>query len=230
MNCRYNPDLDRKILSLAETLEERFKLVETQVKVFDRCIDNPLSPGQKLPLPKLKTVGVVKGTETDVKLMYDRIFELEAEQCSKDECVVAVPEWWQVRIGADRPQLAVIYANKLPDGKIGTSRWTVHIPHFAGPANKFPPLPSYQKGSFFAEATLKDNSKIWVNAVSQEEAERVCRELLALVKPDMVPQPIVIHTGKRGGLNLSDSQVTPKYVHYFSKGLKQLAPDWIAHR
>ncbi|MEM8603778.1 MAG: hypothetical protein AAGF24_08080 [Cyanobacteria bacterium P01_H01_bin.121] len=110
---------------------------------------------------------------------------IQGEVCDRD-AVATVPEWWQIRAGADRPQLVILYRELQPDGKLGRSKWTSTVPH---------PLPgltaeaiqaacgSYNKGKFYAKATLVDNSKIWVNAGSQWEAHAVAQGLLNLVQP-----------------------------------------------
>lgn len=204
------------------------ELEKVKVKIFDKC---ELNPNTKEIEPKFteKEIEVPKGQKERIKLSFERVYELEALQCEEEKpCNLVVPEWWQVRVG-QRSQLAIVYANLLPDGKIGKSRWAIHIPHYSGQAGVFPVLSDYQKGDYFGLITLKDNSKIYVNAVSPGEAERIARELLGYVLPSMQGDGAV-HTGQRKGQNLSTARVTAISAAYYSQGQLKTTPDWIAYK
>ena len=83
------------------------------------------------------------------------------------------PESWRVQVGHDIPQLAVVYRNLNPKSKSGD--YPIHIPHYNG--NRNPKIKPYYKGNYWARWTLKDNSKIIVNAKTEAEALKVIRQL-----------------------------------------------------
>lgn len=139
--------------------------------------------------------------------------------------VAAVPEHWQVKVGADRPQLAILLQEVGTDGKLGGSYWSMSVPHYAGPQD-LPLELEYQKGKYYAVATLKDNSKIVCNAVSTEEAKRVVQQLAELVNPSLVPTPLDIQAGERNGKSFSSKTARAVRLQYYSTGQKNMIPDW----
>ena len=97
----------------------------------------------------------------------------------------SIPEHWPIRVGADRPQLVVLYGKTLPGNKVGQSRGQVSIPHWNGSTN-WKLLPRYKKGNHMGRAILKDNSKIIVYCSSDAEAKRTVNALLKFVKKTML--------------------------------------------
>ncbi|NJL48735.1 MAG: hypothetical protein HC929_16205 [Leptolyngbyaceae cyanobacterium SM2_5_2] len=144
------------------------------------------------------------------------------------DAIAAIPEWWQVRVGANRPQLVVLYAEKQDDGKLGRTRWPVTIPWF-NPRYRSQlktRLPKYRKGQHQGLLVLNDNSKILVYAYTQVEAETVVKRLADLVQANQRPKPLAIAIGQRKGTPLKTVSVVPTIAHFYADGQQSAAPTW----
>lgn len=135
--------------------------------------------------------------------------------------IAAIPEWWAVRPGADRPQLVV-----LLKAKDSYDYWSFSIPHYARGEDTIPSIPEFTKGSHFAILTLRDNSKIWINAASTDMAESVVRAIAAYIDGSQLPSPLKIHTGERKGEGLRQVEVKPIRGLFYSTGQRNQQPDW----
>lgn len=161
------------------------------------------------------------------------------------------PEKWDVKVGRDRPQLVVSFAQKLPNGKLGRTRWEMQIPHYKyGQQDqktlKKPDIPTYNRGPFWGRLILKDNSRLVVNAESIEEAKRVLKllkkevdpkQLDRMIDPNWEPDPKKPNAkpklidrepvfGERIDIAYKKN-VVPVRAEYYSKGQLQVKPDWI---
>lgn len=145
--------------------------------------------------------------------------------CEDGCAIAAIPEWWQVRIGADRPQLVVLFGESLANGKTGRSRYPLTIPHYVKPESFSPTLPSYVKGQWEGILTLKDNSKVIVNAVSEAVAENIINSVKLLINPAMLDGSF-IKIGQRKGQILKQILVKPCTAKFFATGQKDTNPDW----
>jgi len=207
----------------------RYATVNINVKVFSFCFFEPITK-MNIPISKEVQISVLKGTETGIKLLYDRLFQLEKVKCNKplkEDCVAAVPDWWQTRLGADRPQMTVQYSKQKPPGSTAYQppMYLISIPHpIPGLQIKDISLLPYQKGQIMGVLTLKDNSKLIVNCLSSEEVERVINELTGLIDPEYLTG-LAPKVGKRGGKNLDQITVEPKIIKLFSTGQSNLLPD-----
>lgn len=180
------------------------------------------------PTHEQKTVHVLAGTESSAILQYEKMFDIEALQCNPVEAVAAVPEWWQVRIEAHRPQLVMLFGKLLPDGKVERGRYALTIPHYVGGRTDTPPIGRYKKGQIEGILTLSDNSKVIVNAVSETEVDRVLFQAKQAIDPKLIDGSF-IKTGTRKGQILAAITLVPLYGKYFSQGLKETKPDWTAY-
>lgn len=207
MTCRFEP----------------VEIVPVLVDVFDHC-----DPQTFAPVYRQEVVTTLKGTESQVRLVASQLAELQAKQCSpmEAECVAAVPEWWQVRLGADRPQLVVLFAEEMPDGKLGRSRFAVSIPHYNKPAGFIPPIPRYKKGPWEGILTLSDNSKLIINAATQTEAYRVINALKPLIANEYLKGSFT-KIGERRGQALKVRTVVPRTAKFFATGQKNMIPDFV---
>ena len=204
---------------------------EISIKVFKACttVNNAGVVVNAIDF-EYKKLKVLVNEAAAYQFLFDRLFALESLQCNPCDAVAAVPDWWQVRTGADRPQLVIVYANIL-NGKLGRSRWSVIVPHFNSEMKERRDYPSYKKGSYFATLTLSDNSKLTINGESEQIAENTVLELVKFINPIMLSKDVNnldIHTGKRKGKALSIVNVVPVAIHYFSTGQRDMMPDWIA--
>jgi len=143
-------------------------------------------------------------------------------RCPPENCVVAVPDWWQMRPGANRPQLSVIF--RKGDGR---NYHAINIPHpRVSPPPTASPLSAYTAGNFQATIVLIDNSKFIVNAVTAAEANRVALEAADAIQPVMLGSEIKISITERRGYPVSVDVMEPRYMQYFPEGQQSRMPEW----
>lgn len=138
--------------------------------------------------------------------------------------LAVVPEWWSIRAGANRPQLVISFKSE----RNPRSHYTLHIPHYSGGKTNISPISSYQKGNYRGTLTLKDNSKFICYAVSENEAESVINDAKRHINSKfLVGATITIGTTRKK--NFKTDRVKATSAKFFSKGLEQMEPDWIAY-
>lgn len=220
--CLFNEEKIKKIIrSLKAKIE--IPVVEAVKKNVN---------GSEIWVPKInrtqvEVIAIDENTAASVALLYRKIAEIQIDLIkmrNQEPPIAVIPEWWQVRIGSDRPQLVCLYAEKLPNGKLGRTRWPLTIPHYNG--GKKPNLPSYRKGQWEGILTLADNSKVIVNASSKEEAERVINALKQFINPAKLANS-QIKVGIRKGATLKQCLVVPRSVRFFKTGQKNTVPEWV---
>lgn len=143
------------------------------------------------------------------------------------DAVAAVPEWWQLRPEAKRPQLVILYKEQS-DTKAGRDLYPLTIPHYEGstpPGHS--PIPAYRKGQQEGILTLSDNSKVIVNAYSEAEAHKVLTAAKKCIKPKYL-KGSHIKIGERKGQKLKQIQVSPHKAKFFPTGQQDLSPKWVA--
>jgi hypothetical protein len=144
----------------------------------------------------------------------------------KSQCeivpVAAAPDWWQVRLGANRPQIVCIFRRQntrtyhslsIPHPKITTKPTTQLIP-------------SYQKGNIQGMLILSDNSKFIVNCNSETEANRICNIAASLISDEFLSIPFKIWISERKGEPVSEDLMTPTTIMYYPTGQKNSNPEW----
>lgn len=151
--------------------------------------------------------------------------DVQSASCENDNFAV-IPEHWQLRPEADRPQLVVMCAEKKEDGTLGSAKYVVTIPHYQHTSlHNFAPFYSLEKGSYQGILTLKDNSKVIIYAKSINEARRVLQNIYAEIdfsyRDGFYPK-----VGPIGNPNFKEVTVYPKYGKYFSTGARKTVPDW----
>ncbi|MEY2833395.1 MAG: hypothetical protein RLZZ574_2654 [Cyanobacteriota bacterium] len=170
---------------------------------------------------KIVTVAVIKGTEAAELEAYAARAKLLKTQCEL-EPVAAAPDWWQVRLGGNRPQIVCVFRKQ--DSRTYHS---LAIPH---PANvelpTEPILPAYQKGNIQGMIVLNDNSKFIVNCISESEAVRMCNIAASKIIASYLPNPYKVWITERKGEPVGKSSMKPTSILYFSQGQKNLKPDW----
>jgi hypothetical protein len=128
------------------------------------------------------------------------------------------------------PQLAILFAEVKSTGKLGDSRWTLHVPHYNKPQGYKPSIPSYTKGNWSSVLKLNDGSRIVVNASTKSEAQKVTNKLKILV-------PVAMRSNKAGKAikariienqeaPLREVKVIPVRADFYSKGQLSGKPDW----
>jgi hypothetical protein len=209
------------ILRIIEKLLKRkdMEFSTVSVTVFKKCKDDGT------PEFGTQSISVIKGLEAERIKEFAEIAKIRAIECKECAAVAAIPQHWQVRVGADRPQLVILFGEDLGDGKTGRSRFPICIPHYNKPKSFTPQIPSFTKGNFMAILVLKDNSRLTVNAISAVEARRVISALSAFISPSMLTglEPKI---GSRGGIPVSEKLVKPTSLRFFATGQKDMNPTW----
>lgn len=145
-------------------------------------------------------------------------------------CIASIPEWWEVRIGANRPQLIIHFAEVLPNGKYAPPKYQTSLPwpNLINPNMPLSasPISPYRKGNIQGVLTLKDNSKFIVNCVSEQECLRVINQAKSFIIPEMIDENNTPKIGNRGGKPVQEKQAKPKILRYFSTGQMDTRPDW----
>jgi hypothetical protein len=186
------------------------------------CVD----PNLKTPKPEDNQTQLAytgkgfAGLHELTKTFNDNLLTVFNEICQK-EVVAAVPEWWQVRAGSDRPQLVVIY-------RAGTSNWSMSIPWYRGAYKSaiIKQIPGYTRGAYASYLTLGDNSKIVVNAVSKQAGEVFLSRIRSVISSEMLKDATIQTGGERKGKPINNVAVKPVYAKYFANGQKDQLPDW----
>jgi hypothetical protein len=157
-----------------------------------------------------------------IEEIWDRV------KCDQDVSAV-FPDWWQVRVGADRPQLVVLYGEVDSQGHLSSSRWSLHVPwfdpRFRHQLKKL--LPKYSKGNWQGMITLRDNSKIIVYGSTQSQAEITVKSLSKLCLSHQLPSPLTVKIGQTKGPNFKQVKVAPVRASYFPTGQQDNRPEWI---
>ena len=151
-------------------------------------------------------------------MMLDNQADILAMQCNSPLPIATVPEWWAVRVGADRPQLVIMFRST----DANASRYTLTIPHYMDDGKK-PKIPKYQKGSIKCEIELKDNSKIRIYAVNEVEGKRVLSLILKYVDPSMIESRTP--SFKKESRAYKQCEVIPERADYYSTGSRNMEPD-----
>ena len=197
-----------------------------------RKIDKALQETHSIPLRLTDCEGTVI-TESAVGKNFE-VIATALEILSEHEdsrglracnAIAAVPEWWQVRPGANRPQLVLQFSEVLENGGYGPPKYALTIPHFIGAAIAFAPVQPYQKGNYQGVLTLADNSKVIVNALTPEIAENVLTQAATWINPDMRGNSH-IKIGEHKGLPYKLITVACRIARYFPTGQQNTAPEW----
>jgi hypothetical protein len=210
-----------------------------EIPVFTGCEldEDGNKTGKATSIPFLLTIPAAQASFAE--FLGNQLFAmLEKSQCtppdSSPECVAAIPDWWQIRLGADIPQLVVQYAEQIGEKngkpKYGAPKYVITIPHYqlSYDATTKALFPSYTKGSRMGVLICNDNSKLIVNAEDEAEANRVLNQLQSLIAPAFT-EDARINNGDRRGTNLKTLTVHPRIAKFFSQGQKNTKPDWIKY-
>lgn len=202
------------------------------VKLAERKIKQAASPNQGLATEKqlklLKACLIDKDDTAQLCLLKEMFFWIDLGHLSERiEAIAAVPDHWQLRPEAHRPQLVVLFGERK-NGKIGDAVYPINIPHYEGnKAPSTPPLPAYRKGQWEGILVLSDNSKVTVNAYSEAEAERVLKAAEKVINPKYLKNSQA-KIGKRKGIDLKEIEVMPAKAKFFPTGRKNMSPKSIA--
>ena len=201
--------------------------VKIGVKQFSGCATDPFDPTKQIPTYTIEEISVAQGEEDKVKAYFERFYAIESEQCGNQECCVApIPDSWPVRKFGSPGQLAIVFV-QAPDQVIGPkpSYYQLNLPHYSGGKVNVSPIGPYQKGQYYGILTLKDNSKVFVNCISEAECLRVLAQAAAAIDPAMLTG-LAPKTGQRGGELLQTYTVYPHKLAWFPNGQNDTRPEW----
>lgn len=143
---------------------------------------------------------------------------------NKEEPIASIPQSWQIRHEGGKPQLVIHCAEKEEDGKYGSAKYPITVPHWKGKATDKPSLPPYKKGNWEGIIVLADNTKVTINAANEAE----CTKILNAIKPWIVSAMLKgsYFKGRKINVDIKQTQVKPMYGRYFKEGQKNNKPDW----
>lgn len=171
---------------------------------------DPKSVGGRTKVRDFCLIGAKDSRSTALsKIQY---FRDQVQRVHENTALATVPESWDRRAGADIPQLIVVFR---PPGK--KSSYQLSIPHYDG--SKQPQIPDYRKGSWRGELILKDNSRLVVNAFSEQEAFRVIRALQKYINKKMIGDRKPTARPIRGE-GFKEDKVVPVFADYYPEGEK----------
>ena len=143
-------------------------------------------------------------------------------ECEHGDLVASFPDWWPVRLGAERAQLVVVYRKGMTN-----TYHQIAIPWPSSTAKPTEsPLPPYRKGNFHTVLTLTDNSKMICNVANAAEGEKMLAAAKALILPSMLGNPPREHCVPRKGPAIGEADMIPVRVDYYATGQRDLMPTW----
>jgi hypothetical protein len=154
---------------------------------------------------------------------FDALAQLAAKGCESDP-VASIPDWWQVRLGATRPQIVVAYRKEdtgtyhqisIPHPN-QTAKWTENL------------LGDYRKGPYAGILTLTDNSKFIVNCETEAEAWRMIAKAKTIINPVYLGSGMTEQVTKRAGKAVAPASLYGRTAAYFPSGQEKSVPEWRA--
>ncbi|MEH2222595.1 hypothetical protein [Nostoc sp.] len=242
----YQTDIITNTIIQPEVRVEFHTETQTEIKVEELIwfnIDVPvivctLTDSKWTPTRNVQTIQVMGSSTGNEALKvlgeYEELAKANTELClakNKDEdqlnAVVALPERYQLSPDGHIPQLICLFVEKREDGTLAKDYYPITIPHPKSTTEpSTAPLDGYKKGSWEGILTLKDNSKVFVNAFSKEEAEQVITQAKTIID-DKYTEGSFYKVGQRKGQPLKEINVKLVRVDYYAEGTKQKKPTWI---
>ncbi|AVH73821.1 hypothetical protein [Nostoc sp. 'Lobaria pulmonaria (5183) cyanobiont'] len=243
----YQTDIITNTIVQPEVRVEFHTETQTEIKVEELLwinIDVPVTSctlvGSKwTPARNTQTIQVIGSSTGNEALKvlgeYEELAKANTELClakNKNEtdnlnAVVALPERYQLSPDGHIPQLICLFVEKREDGSVANDYYPITIPHpTITTAPSTAPLDGYQKGSWEGILTLKDNSKVFVNAFSKEEAEKVITQIKTIIDPKYT-EGSFYKVGQRKGQPLKEIKTQLVRVDYYADGTKSKKPTWI---
>ncbi len=175
----------------------------------------------------LETVLVPANSMLYVQKIFEKIANIEAQQCRELTAVATVPEWWQVRFEGGISQLILSYQELKPDGTIGKDWYPITIPHPKSTAQTTTKLtPDYEKGNWQILLTLKDNSKVIINSKTEQGGiDFMNQQIKPLIDPSFLTAA-KIKTSHYPDQGFKQIKVTHKHTDYYATGQRSLTPTW----
>ncbi len=195
----HNRDLNRFLLDVKDADEKNLNNKRAHIKKALRINDKDNS------------------IEIANKQLYFRLGLGAADE--KLKAVATIPERWNTKPLSTMPQLCIVFRKAK---KSRSGNYQLVIPHYNG--NKQPVVSYHTKGNRMGILTLKDNSTLLVNAISDREAERVINQLKKYVDPKYMTTDLKF-TEHRGN-KIAQDQYKPVRADYYPQGQENAYPEW----
>ena len=165
----------------------------------------------------------------DSSLIAQSRMALFNQQYPQSVAIASLPERYQLSLEGNLPQLVCLFRELKEDGSLGKDWYPITIPH---PLNtikdKQTALPNYKKGSWELILTLKDNSKVFVNAFSQNDAEEILKSINPQIDSNYLTNSFQ-KIGQRKGQALKEIVVKMVRADYYPTGAENSTPAWNKH-
>lgn len=168
------------------------------------------------------------GMRTFCETMLNKLADIEAQKCIDQTAIASVPEWWQIRPEAHRPQMIYIYRVKNTNGTWASGGYSLTVPHPKNvTAATVVKLPNYTKGNYQSILTLSDNSKVIVNGKDAAACEAMINAAKAQIATSYLTNAST-KSGVRGGATkFAEKAVQLWAIDYYAKGAQDgLKPTW----
>lgn len=217
--------INEEILEIQQTQKQHTKILENIQKLVDVEFEgvHTLKSCDDIDIVYSYKGKSLTGLNKHVEQLEKMNSQLLRDICEIDtDLQIAAPDWWQVRLGGNVPQIAIVYR------RVGHSNYySLTVPH---PKNttmpSTSPLPAYTKGNFQGMIICIDNSKFICNCVSPVEADRMCNLALQLINPNYLESPPRIHISERKGQAVSVDSMLPRACMYYPTGQQNFIPEW----
>lgn len=157
------------------------------------------------------------GVEIANKQIYFRLGLGGADE--KIKAVASFPERWATKPLSNVPQLVIVF-RKVKASKSGN--YQLVIPHYNGSRK---PIVSYHtKGNRIGTLTLKDNSTLVINAISDREVERVINRLKPFIDKRYLTDDLKIT--ERKGAKIAQDQYRPLRADFYPQGQENSVAQW----
>lgn len=164
-----------------------------------------------------------------------RIFEEYRAAIGDNNLMVLLPDNFQAKIHQFPPQL-VVGLGEVINNEVTKAKWTFAIPHYRyKDPTPIPKIPDLHKGNWWGRLVLLDNSRVYINAFSENVAINFINQIVDLIDPEfMPPLPLKIDTGKRGGDPIREVETRPVAASFYKRPVKdekgkfdpRVSPDW----
>lgn len=121
----------------------------------------------------------------------------------------------------------MVFKELRQDNTLGNDAYSITIPHcILTTAPRFSPLDQYDKGNWQGILTLKDNSKLTVNCIDVEEANRVISAISQVIDPAYLIGSY-LKIGQHRGLAYKELRVKAVKLDYYPTGARNLRPAYL---
>ncbi len=166
----------------------------------------------------IKTALIIRDDDSAIEILNKQFFFRFGLAQSNITNQLAIPEEWIMKPGFSIPQLVGIYR---PDNVKNVGNYTLTIPHYTG--DRSPKLPRYTRGNTTVRWTLKDNSRVLVNVVSETEGRNLITQIKQYVNRKMWTDDIKVTERSKQVIR---RKYSPIRADYFKNGRSDVTPTW----